>query len=382
MWFIVARVELGVDATEITPTSFFPSSYALFGPNGNWFNSYSRAVHWAFVNLSGIGGIDSVPTTTFECWTTLIVHMIGAVFYAIVTGNVITILEEESKRDNKIGTDIVRLSTYMNTARVSEFSKERIMKGFMMKNVLTQASQGGPQDSIGDGLDLNDDVLNTLPNYLRIEVAIYARAELIRRRDKFFLHCTNGFLVALSSSLSRTRTLLTGDYLMHEKEQYIPEFVFVESGSLQVRRDQHTIKTVNRGDCIGKAWLLQLKNESQDPEEFSEITDWLLNDGRAAVSIRALSPCILFTGLSTAHEIEKLKHGYKVDFQLLRAEARGASRDETERMANAMRGIAKAVRLFKARRKLNRSLSQRESESSVDPESLKRVVSEDQVETA
>lgn len=258
MWCVVARIGLGVNATEFTPSPFLPRP--MFGSESDVLNSYSRAIYWAFVQLSGIGDVDSSPTTTLECWTTLIVHMIGAVFYAILTGNVIAILEEGSKRDNKIGTDIARLSNYMNTARVSEFSKERIMKGFMMKNVLTQASHGGSQGSSGtvdtDGLDLNDEVLGTLPNYLRVEVAIYARAELIRRRETFFSHCSNGFLVALSSSLSQTRTLLTGDYLMQRGTPYIPEFVFVQSGSLQVRRDQHTIKTLNRGDTVGKSELL------------------------------------------------------------------------------------------------------------------------------
>lgn len=122
-----------------------------------------------------------------------------------------------------------------------------------MRNVLTQASEGGINGAAGsEGLDLNDEVLGTLPNYLQVEVAIYARAELIRRRDTFFTHCSNGFLVALSSSLSQTRTLLSGDYLMERGEQYTPEFVFVQSGMLQVRRDQHTIKTLNRGDTVGK----------------------------------------------------------------------------------------------------------------------------------
>jgi hypothetical protein len=352
MWCTVARVELGVDATAFTPSSFFPSSDVLYA-DGSVLNSYSRAIHWAFVNLSGIGGVESVPETTLECWTTLIVHMIGAVFYAIVTGNVIAILEEASGRDNKVGSEIFRLSSYLKTARVSELSKERIMKGYMMKNVLTDASVG--QIPLGDGLDLHDAVLGTLPNYLRMEVAIYARAELIRQRDVFFRHCSNGFLVALSSSLSRTRTLLTGDYLMQKKEQHEPEFVMVESGSLQVRLDQHTLKTVGRGDCIGKGWLLQLKHDSTDPEEFSEITDWLLNDGTAAVSIRALSPCVLLTGLSSADQIRDLERGYKVDFQLLRAEARGTSRDEFERKAIAMKGIAKAVRRFKQRRQKSQS---------------------------
>lgn len=130
--------------------------------------------------------------------------------------------------------------------------------------------------------------------------------------------------------------------------------------------------------AVGKAWLLQLKNETTDRKECDESTDWLLNDGTAAVSIRALSPCVLLTGLSTSHEIETLKRGYKVDFQLLRAEAHSASMDETERQAAAMKGIAKAVRRFKARRakqQSSRSLSRQQS--SIDTEALRHVVMDD-----
>lgn len=123
---------------------------------------------------------------------------------------------------------------------------------------------------------------------------------------------------------------------MHEKEQHIPEFVFVESGSLQVRRGQHTIKTVNVGDCIGKAWLLQLKNESKNPEEHSEIANWSINDGTAAFSFRALSPWVLFTDLSAAQEIDKLKQGHTVDFQAV-CELKHVvhARMNLKRMANA-----------------------------------------------
>ena len=78
MWCAVARVELGFEATEFTPSAFFPHGDVLFSQTTSVFNAYSRAVHWAFVNLSGIGDVDSTPETTLECWSTIVVHMIGA----------------------------------------------------------------------------------------------------------------------------------------------------------------------------------------------------------------------------------------------------------------------------------------------------------------
>lgn len=69
----------------------------------------------------------------FDC------HMIGAIFYAIVTGTVISTLEERTEKDNKMGSDIARLSQYLTITRMSEAAKERIMKGYMMRNVLTES---------------------------------------------------------------------------------------------------------------------------------------------------------------------------------------------------------------------------------------------------
>lgn len=127
---------------------------------------------------------------------------------------------------------------------------------------------------------------------------------------------------------------------------------------------------------LGKAWLLQLNNETIDPKECSERTDWLLHDGTAGVSIRALSPCVLLTGLATVLDISTLKHGYRVDFHLLEAEHRGISLDETERRAAAMRGIAKAVRRFKARRSKHQGSRSVSRQPSVDSEAVRRVVSD------
>ena len=338
MWCAVTRVELGIDADQFEATPFFPDPDIL-SPNRDRsvFNSYIRAMHWAFVNLSGIGGVDSVPSTTLECCTVLAVHCIGAVLYAIVTGNVITVLEEAAHNENKIGTDIVKLSNYLKTARVAPASKDRIMRGYMMRNVLTDGTNAADSGPVLDGLiEDNDEILATLPGYLRAEVGIYARAETIRRRMKFFSHCNNNFLVALSGSLNRTKTLLTGDYLVKREQEFEREVMVVESGTLQVRKDGATVQLMKRGDVIGKQWLIQIEKGLT---------------GFSPVSIRAMSPCVLKCGLSTLDQIQALERSHPVDFQLLRAEARGMNKyDEAERREIAMRGLAKAVRRFKERR--------------------------------
>ncbi|KAL3915297.1 MAG: hypothetical protein SGILL_005720, partial [Bacillariaceae sp.] len=272
---------------------------------------------------------------------------------------VISTLEEAASKDNKTGSDIAKLSKYLTTARMSKSAKERIMKGYMMRNVLTEADTIDTDARI-ESLDNDDEILRTLPNYLKMEVAIYARAEMIHRREKLFLHCSNMFLVALSSSLPRTRTLISGDYLMKENDPFVRDVYVIEKGTLQIQQRNHTIKTLGRGNFAGKAWLLQLKNEATSNLEYGDYTDWLKPDGTAACSIRAVGPCILITGLSSVSDIAALESQHPVDFQLLRAEVRGEHSTESERKAKAIRGISKAVRRFKSRRRLSREKLERE----------------------
>ena len=365
LWCIVARFELGAEATEVKSSSFFPDRDILFG-SYSVLNSYMRAVHWAFVNLAGIGNVESTPVTSLECFVTILTHVCGAIFYAIVTGSVIAMLEEASERDNKIGTDIAKLTSYMDSARVSALSKERIMKGYMMRNVLT-SSNSAASERLEEHLDPNDDVLSTLPTYLRQEVAIYARAELLRRRDRFFSHCSGGFLVALSCSLTRTRTLLTGDYLIKCGETYERQFVMVESGSLQLQREQETIKILERGDVIGKGWLFHSVNGSKD-SDCNEYTDWCFGDRIAGLSVRALCPCTILTGLTSAHQIEKLEQGYKADFSLLGAEIHKATKTEAQRRASTMRRAVKTAYLFKSLRSFVNDETLHEIEEDYDKE--------------
>jgi hypothetical protein len=105
LWVIIARIELGPHEINPQPTPFFSSTELYLGRSG-LVNSYLHAVHWAWVNLAGIGSIDSVPETSLECVTTLLIHLCGATLYAVITGNVVTILEVMSERQLTVGNDL------------------------------------------------------------------------------------------------------------------------------------------------------------------------------------------------------------------------------------------------------------------------------------
>jgi hypothetical protein len=105
LWCIIARIEMGPETVDPISTSFFPNQDLLLGGQGI-VNSYVHAVHWAWVNLAGIGGCDSTPVSTLECVATLLVHICGATLYAITTGNVVAILESMTAEQDQTGADL------------------------------------------------------------------------------------------------------------------------------------------------------------------------------------------------------------------------------------------------------------------------------------
>ena len=338
----------------MTTTSFFPDPDVLSpNPNRSIFNSYSRALYWAFVNLSGIGGVESVPGTSLECWLLITVHMIGAIFYAIVTGHVINVLEEASDAEDKLGSEICRLSRYLRAARIPQESRGRIVRGYMKRNVQTaealiwtdslSAAAVEGRVALNTPLEADDEVFETLPSYLRTEVSVYARAETMRRQNPMFAHVSSAFLVGLSGGLSRTRTLLTGDYLFKTGESYAREIMVVESGMLQVRQGPNNVKRLTRGDCIDKSFLVHHETSS----ECSDTTRV------ATMSIRALTNVVLTIGYERAEQLQKLEASFPVDFKMLRAEDRvrkASLFNVLGRKAMAMRSISKLVCRFKERK--------------------------------
>lgn len=75
LWCIIARIKMGPATADPISSSFFPNHDLRLGGQRNM-----HAVHWACVNLAGIGGCDSTPVSTLEC---AFGSHCGATLYAI-----------------------------------------------------------------------------------------------------------------------------------------------------------------------------------------------------------------------------------------------------------------------------------------------------------
>ena len=120
---------------EAAPSEFFPQPELLMGSAGV-INSYIRSLYWAFTGLVGLGNFESTPVSTAECILVLLLHVIGVTLYAVLTGNVVSILEDVSSRDNEIAKELSELGSFMNDCAVPSDVQGRVMQGYLMKTMI------------------------------------------------------------------------------------------------------------------------------------------------------------------------------------------------------------------------------------------------------
>jgi hypothetical protein len=203
----------------------------------------------------------------------------------------------------------------MKACHVPAREQERILQGYMMHNLLKKAGRGGEGDEDDlDGVPNVTEAVSRLPSYIRDEFTAYVRAEAIKRRDAAFCHCSTRFLLSMVASLKQQTLLLTGDCLIKDTQKIPDQVIFVVKGRLEVVSNGKCKRTLQRGDIIGKRWLLSATTESngdsgEQKTAFSEQT-----------SLRAHTACTLAIGLTDPAEVEDLRFRYEKDFALVRAD--------------------------------------------------------------
>ncbi|CAB9527030.1 Globin domain protein [Seminavis robusta] len=310
LWCLVARMEMG---NVVAATPFFPKAHEIYGAPGvkqlSVLNAYLHAVHWAWVNLAGIGDVESTPETTLECLSTLFVHMCGATLYTITTGNVVNILEGMSAKRNETGGDLAELGHFMQNCHVPEDIQKRILEGYMMKKLIGGKGTGNTILSEDTRAPKSPDAVTRLPRHLESEVSMYYRAEAIRRRDSAFSYCSHEFLVSFVSALTRPKIVLPEEDYVKEGQELPPRVALIVEGRMKVFVEGECVRYLEAGDLIGKHRLF-MDSEDSHMEK---------------VGLRADTTCTLMSGLVARSDIMNLKKRYARDFNLLKAYRHGTA---------------------------------------------------------
>jgi hypothetical protein len=110
---------------------------------------------------------------------------------------------------------------------------------------------------------------------------------------------------------------MAGDYYIREEDSIPEQVIFVEAGQLEVISDGKCTRTLQRGDIIGKRWLIKASGEDeQSTESFHESINF--QNFSKKTSLRAHTNTTLISGLSDVEDVKDLAERFETDFALLR----------------------------------------------------------------
>lgn len=210
---------------------------------GDLTRQYLFSFYWSTLTLTTIGELPG-PRTDWEYFFVIMDFMVGVLIFATVVGMVGGIISSMNLRRNEFQHKLDNVKHYMRYRSVGKALQLRVIKWFdyLWSNRHT--------------LD-EDEILHSLPDKLRAEIAIHVHFDTLRRVE-IFDDCEASLLEELVLKL-KPQVFSPGDYICRKgdigKEMYI-----VKQGQLEVVADDgETILTIlTDGDSFGEISVLSL----------------------------------------------------------------------------------------------------------------------------
>jgi hypothetical protein len=310
LWCVIARIELGPETKEPDASPFFPNQDLMFGGTGAM-NGYLHSINWAMVQLAGIGDSDSEPVSSFETVVIILLHLCGMTLYSIMTGHVISVLEDITSKAQPLGSDLTELSEFMQNCNIPEEEQKRVLQGYMTHNLFHKDKGGNGEDHEDDSLDedfegsaapIAPEATSRLPSFLKKELTTYGHADVLKRRNAEFSKCNPELIFEIVQGLTSKSMLLPGDFYVKQGGRVPQQLAMIERGTVDVVANGKCIRILKRGDLLGKEWLLQ-----------SDGIDTLTSQ----MALRAHSECTLILGFWEKDEVDNLHFLHSREFSML-----------------------------------------------------------------
>lgn len=237
-------------------------------------DQYIRALYWCITTIATIGYGDYVPNhdSNIQVIYTIIVQIIGVGMFGYIIGNVATLIVniDAARADFHLKMEEVR--NYMRIKQIPSSIQDRVKNYY---NYLWETRQG----------ITNVDFMLTLPQTLRMEIALYLnkgileKVSLFKGADEVFIH---EVIVELEPLV-----FLPGDLVIRQGE-FGDCMYFLSAGSVEVIVDEKQVAVLAEGSPFGETALIQ-------------------NEKRNA-SIKAVSYCDIYR--LSQHSFEKLRKKY------------------------------------------------------------------------
>ncbi|XP_047209990.1 cyclic nucleotide-gated cation channel-like [Girardinichthys multiradiatus] len=210
---------------------------------GSLARSYIYCLYWSTLTLTTIG--ETPPPVRDEEYLFLIFDfLIGVLIFASIVGNVGSMISNMNATRAGFQNRVDALKHYMHFRHVSKVLEQRVIRWFdyLWTNQKTIDEQ---------------EVLRSLPNKLRAEIAINVHLDTLKK-VRIFQDCEAGLLVELVLKL-RPQVFSPGDYICRKgdvgKEMYI-----IKEGHLAVVGDDRVTQfaVLTAGSCFGEISILNI----------------------------------------------------------------------------------------------------------------------------
>ncbi|XP_059918087.1 cyclic nucleotide-gated cation channel-like [Gadus macrocephalus] len=210
---------------------------------GSLTRSYIYCLYWSTLTLTTIG--ETPPPVRDEEYLFLVFDfLVGVLIFASIVGNVGAMISNMNATRATFQSRVDALKHYMHFRHVSKDLEQRVIRWFdyLWTNQKTVDEQ---------------EVLKSLPNKLRAEIAINVHLETLKK-VRIFQDCEAGLLVELVLKL-RPQVFSPGDYICRKgdvgKEMYI-----IKDGHLAVvGEDGGTqLAVLTAGSCFGEISILNI----------------------------------------------------------------------------------------------------------------------------
>ncbi|XP_036933683.1 cyclic nucleotide-gated olfactory channel-like isoform X3 [Acanthopagrus latus] len=210
---------------------------------GSLTRSYIYCLYWSTLTLTTIG--ETPPPVRDEEYLFLIFDfLVGVLIFASIVGNVGAMISNMNATRATFQSRVDTLKHYMHFRHVSKMLEQRVIRWFdyLWTNQKTIDEQ---------------EVLRSLPNKLRAEIAINVHLDTLKK-VRIFQDCEAGLLVELVLKL-RPQVFSPGDYICRKgdvgKEMYI-----IKDGQLAVVGEDGVTQfaVLTSGSCFGEISILNI----------------------------------------------------------------------------------------------------------------------------
>uniref|UniRef100_A0A3B4YMC2 Cyclic nucleotide gated channel subunit alpha 2 n=1 Tax=Seriola lalandi dorsalis TaxID=1841481 RepID=A0A3B4YMC2_SERLL len=210
---------------------------------GSLTRSYIYCLYWSTLTLTTIGETPA-PVRDEEYLFLIFDFLVGVLIFASIVGNVGSMISNMNATRATFQSRVDALKHYMHFRHVSKVLEQRVIRWFdyLWTNQKTIDEQ---------------EVLRSLPNKLRAEIAINVHLDTLKK-VRIFQDCEAGLLVELVLKL-RPQVFSPGDYICRKgdvgKEMYI-----IKDGRLAVVGEDGVTQfaVLTAGSCFGEISILNI----------------------------------------------------------------------------------------------------------------------------